>query len=511
MICATLFNFETLLQTRFWEGQTMSVLTQSEGVTLLTIFGTTMFAVVWFARQKTADLDEFLVAGRSLSLFRGAASIAVSWIWAPAIFICSLQAFENGLPGIFWFTAPNILCFFVFAPFAIHLRKIMPEGYTLPQFIDIRFKRDSRVHLAFLVIFLGYQLGAIVINALAGGTLLSTLCGIPIYISITSITVISLTYSFISGLRASVLTDIIQFSIVLGIGLIIVPLCISANDGIETLRKGLAGVSGDHSSLHDPWIAFTMGIPMTLGLLAGPFSDQMFFQRSFAVEKRSVAKTFCYGGILFASVPILLSLLGFIGAGMVRDGSLTVSDPQVVGPLVIAALLPKTALYAFCLMALAGLCSTMDSALCAVSSLGSIDIYKRYFSLNATENESICFARISMVLVAFLGAGLALLQPKLLWVFLIYGALASAGMFPVMLAITWRRVTADGVFWGITLGVLLGTPISIYANVTENPYLIVTAAVVSVLISLITTVSLTLFKREELLTKQELMGGDCFA
>ena len=471
----------------------MSILTQSEGVTLLIIFGASMLAIVLLARFKATDLNEFLVAGRNLSLFRGAASIAVSWIWAPAIFICSLQAFEKGLPGIFWFTAPNILCFFVFAPFAIHLRRIMPEGYTLPQFILHRFNNNSRAHCAAFMVFLGYQLGAMVINAVAGGTLLHAVSGIPIDASIISITFIALTYSLVSGLRASVLTDLIQLLMVIGIGLVIVPICFSSGGGISTLYSGIGGVSGNYTSLFDPWVAFTMGIPMTLGLLAGPFSDQMFFQRAFAVKKEQAANTFLLGGALFAFVPIILSILGFIGAGMVREGSLTVSDPQVVGPLVIATLLPKTALYAFCLMAFAGLCSTMDSALCAVSSLISIDIYKRYLHQDATDREMVRFARLSMIVIAALGTGLALLQPKLLWVFLIYGALASAGMFPVMLAITWKRVSAEGIFWGITLGVLLGTPISIYANVTENPYLIVTAAVLSTLISLITTVSLTLF------------------
>ena len=146
--------------------------------------------------------------------------------------------------------------------------------------------------------------------------------------------------------------------------------------------------------LLDPWVAFTLGIPMTFGLLAGPFSDQMFFQRALAIERKYIVRSFVYAGLLFAAVPITLSLLGFMGAGMVRQGLLEVSDPQLVGPAVVAALLPKAALYAFCFMAFAGLCSTMDSSLCALSSLGGIDIFRRYVSPRATEGEVLRFSRL---------------------------------------------------------------------------------------------------------------------
>lgn len=207
-----------------------------------------------------------------------------------------------------------------------------------------------------------------------------------------------------------------------------------------------------------------------------------------AVKEGNIAKTFVLGGLLFGIVPVTLSLLGFIGASEVSRGALSVTDPQVVGPIVVAALLPKAALYAFTLMAFAGLCSTLDSSLCAISSLGSIDIYRQYFNGESSDQATVKAARLSMIGMTVLGTGVALCQPRLLWCFLAYGALASSALFPTIFSLYWKKLPAAGAFWAVVLSLVIGTPLSIYANIVDNPYLIVLAAVLSVLIGLIVCV-----------------------
>ena len=127
----------------------MNILSSQEGLALLLIFGISMIGIVWLRGRAERGVDGFLVADRKVGLWQGAFSTAVSWVWAPAIFICSLQAYTKGLPGVFWFTLPNILCFFVFAPFALKLRSQMPQGYTLPQFIYERFGGSRSAHILF--------------------------------------------------------------------------------------------------------------------------------------------------------------------------------------------------------------------------------------------------------------------------------------------------------------------------------------------------------------------------
>ncbi len=460
----------------------MTALTQTEALVLLLVFGAGMYAAVrWGARQE-ASAEGFLVAHRNVSVWRGAMSIAVSWIWAPAIFICSMQAYNLGLPGIFWFTAPNILCFFVFIPLAKRLRREMPQGYSLPHYIaQKRFPGERRTHLAYLVIFFGYQLGAIIINSLAGGQLLHAISGIDVRIAILLFAAIPLFYTWNAGLKASIFTDVIQMTMVLVIAFVLVPWCVAKAGGLSAITQGLAGIDGRHGNLLDPWVAFSMGIPMTLSLIAGPIGDQMFFQRAMATRPESIGRTFAYGGLLFGVVPILLSLLGFVAVTLTQQGALTVNNPQLVGVEVIVHLLPHVSVYAFAFI----LCATLDSSFCAISSLGTVDIYKRYFNPDADDAQILRVSRWSMLLLAAVGIGIALLQPKLLWVFLTYGALASAGLFPTVLAVFWKRLPARGAFWAIVLSLVVAAPLSIYANVQENPYLIVAASVASVGIGLV--------------------------
>jgi Na+/proline symporter len=464
------------------------MLTQGEGLALIIGYGLILTAVVFFTRGHDRSIEEFLVVKRRLGVFRGAFSIAAAWIWAPAVFVCSLKSYTQGLPGIFWFTAPNILCFFTFAPLAIRLRKIFPHGYTWPDFIHYRFQGNLGAQITSLLVYFGYQLGAIIINCVAGGTLLHILTGVDIHLTIVLMSLTALVYSLISGLRASVMTDVIQMILILFIAIVIVPWVIHAAGGLGVLRSGLGGASGNFRNVFDPGVAFSFGIATTFGLISGPIGDQVFFQRTFAARPNALLRIFVVGGLVFGIVPIVLSLLGFVGAAPSVQAQLTVTDPQMIGPIVVAHFLPKIALMAFCVLAFAGLSSTLDSTYCAVSSLGSIDVFRRYIKPDATNGETLLVARATMVIFAVIGTGIGLLQPQLLWVFLVYGALASAALFPTVFSLFSERLTAQGVSWALGLSILLGTPLSLYANVTQNTNLIVLAAVLSVAIGLVVCV-----------------------
>lgn len=78
--------------------------------------------------------ESFYVGDRNSSVFRSSLSIAATWIWAPALFVASEQAYINGTIGLFWFLIPNIACLILFIPFAKKMREINPNGITLSDF-----------------------------------------------------------------------------------------------------------------------------------------------------------------------------------------------------------------------------------------------------------------------------------------------------------------------------------------------------------------------------------------
>ena len=294
------------------------------------------------------------------------------------------------------------------------------------------------------------------------------------------------------------MSDVAQMLLVLVVAFILVPLSIDTIGGFEILVSGLGGVSGEYNNIFNAEVAFSFGIATTIGLIAGPVADQMFSQRAFAAKEKSIKKIFIYAGLIFGIVPIVLSMLGFIGAAGVRSGLLTISDPQMVGPETVSQLLPSWALSLFALMAFAGLTSTLDSAFTAIGSLTVTD-FNAYGKTNSSNLNKIKTARIGMILFAILGICIALLQPKLIWVFLIYGALAASLFIPAFLMLFWKKVTGIGVALGIFTGFIIGTPLSIYANISGNTKLIVLSSILGLFLGGIVTVasSLLMFSKKK--------------
>lgn len=79
-----------------------SLLSITEAISLLAGFSLAMVVLVLVIDRGRPDTaDRFLVANRNLHWFNAAMSIAVTWVWAPAVFITSLQSYTNSKTPIF--------------------------------------------------------------------------------------------------------------------------------------------------------------------------------------------------------------------------------------------------------------------------------------------------------------------------------------------------------------------------------------------------------------------------
>ncbi|MEN8444338.1 MAG: hypothetical protein ABG776_04915 [Cyanobacteria bacterium J06555_13] len=450
----------------------MTALTPSLGLAVLGGFAIAMIgAVIAYGRFKKENASSFLVADRTVGRWRGAISSAVTFIWAPAVFVVGLQAYLNGISGLFWFLAPNLLTFVIFAYVAVRVRKLSPDGFTLTEYIENKLGHKW-AHAAFLTTFSLWLVIALIINSVAGGAMLSAVSGVDFRLAVGAMLLLALSYSLIAGLRASIFTDLLQWAMAAGVVLIIVPAVVWAASETDMLMSGLSGIEGSVNPF-DPWVAYSVGIVATIGLIGGTLQDQMFYQRSYAVKQQDVFSSFILAGALFAIVPLALSLLGFLGAGLVKAGEIVITNPEMVGPAVIAHYLPTWALILFVVLAFAGLTSTLDSAFAAISSIVSIDIYKKYIKPDALDDDIVNWARIGMVAFAIFGGAIALLQPELFWIFRGYAAVASAGMVPVLFTLYHPTPNANGMVLAILTGLAISLPTSVYGNINENVNLIV--------------------------------------
>ena len=109
------------------------------GIVILAVYAVLMIGVTLMFTRKTTDAEGFHVADRRIGSAIAAMSIAATWIWAPSLFTSSEMAYTRGIPGMFWFTVPNVLCLILFIPFAKRIRAQHPEGITLTGYMAERY------------------------------------------------------------------------------------------------------------------------------------------------------------------------------------------------------------------------------------------------------------------------------------------------------------------------------------------------------------------------------------
>jgi Na+/proline symporter len=495
----------------------MNALSQSAGYWLIIVFGIAMILLTYFASRSERWMKSgtgFLVAWRDVPWWLAAPSVAASWIWAPALFVSVQKAYQLGLPGIFWFTAPNIVALVIFAWLAPKIRRIIPGGYTLPDWIRYRLGSEA-VHKVYLIPYIWYQVMAVTVQIFVGGLMLNYMTGISLNLIMVLLLVLCLIYSLISGLRASVITDFVQMIFIIA-GVLIIPPWVAGKVGWGAVTKGLGGLAGNTNML-DPKVAFSFGIVTSIGLIAGSISDQQYWQRAFAIKPKHLVKSYVFAGILFGIVPILLSILGFVAA----NPAMGIAMPQGVGlPMigieVVVKILPLWAAVFFVVMLLSGLMSTLDSGMCAASSLYAIDLApltpdqrgvlaKERSGLPLTkedervkdqlDKETVGRARIGMYAISVLGLILAFVVQHLfsldrLW--WIFNGVATCFAVPTVLSLYYDRLSAKGVITGIC-GAGVGMIAFVYGNWVQNDVITVFSALFIVAISLICCL---IFKRD---------------
>ncbi|MBS4056530.1 MAG: hypothetical protein KGZ82_04345 [Bacteroidales bacterium] len=459
---------------------------QSTGFLLILAYFVAVFLITRMIGRKSSSKLDYLLANRAIPGWLAAFSIAATWVWAPSMFVASEKAFTSGWVGVFWFVVPNVLTLVIFAYFATWMRKKYPDGWTFSDYI--RAKYSNRTHNLYLVESFGLQTLSLAVQLLAGATIMWKITGLPFLLTTILLAIIPLIYTFSKGLRASVITDYWQMLWIIVVLLLGLPFMFINGGGMETLIEGLSGKAGDITGMFNgKGLAVTLafGIPTTIGLLSGTFGDQMFWQRVFAIKQGQVKKAFLWAAVIFACVPISLAIFGFFAAGKGLD----IQDTQLVNVGAVIAFTPNWFLYLFMVMILSGLISTVDSIICAVSSVTGHDLYNRIKKLDLIDEVE--FAKWSMVFVTILAILIANIPGlKILHLFLIYGTLRASVMLPTAFAIKGIRMSERGLFYGLLTSMVVGLPIFAIGNFSANTVLIVTGSLFTILASGIISISL---------------------
>jgi Na+/proline symporter len=430
----------------------------SMGIAILGAYGIFALALTyWFSRGYNDSKTSFLVARRELNTFQGSLSVAAAWLWAPGLFISAQQAYVNGLVGLFWFCLGNFLTLGAFAYFAKQIRESAPEGFTFSGYLKDRF--SGRVQGLFVVEMMILATCAFAINLLAGSKTIEVLTGINYNLATLLMAGVAILYSFRTGLKATVITEIIKICVVWLGAIILVPWAISSAGGWDVVVAGLGGRTGEGAQIFGTpfaWGIFTgFGAAAFLGHMGGPWGDNSFYQRAFSIKTKSIIPSYIIASFVFIVIPILMGILGFLAAGL----ELGIPNNMVgtTNAIVIGTLLPPVASIFFAFMIFAGLVAILDSQFASVANMTGHDLFNKF--KGGTDDQAIInYARRGMIALAISGLVVANIPGmQLVYLFLFFAVLRAAVWLPSMISLVKPHwITERGMFWGILLPATVG-------------------------------------------------------
>jgi len=438
-----------------------SALRPGAGIASEVLLGVLLLALVYYVKVKLVrNTKDFVIANRKVGFGFGVAGLISIWTWAMAVMMSAAQTYSFGLSGLFWFTVPNGLAVIAAIPFVRKIRTLMPDGYTIPEFVKVRFGGNA---VAGGVVVLGALFGSlieVVINIKGTSLVVSNVFGVdPKTAAIIGLLVV-LTYSILGGLWASITTSALSTLLHTVPSAIILVAALHYAGGVGAVWHSVAAQGGDLLSVTRPDAATGFGVTLALGLLTATIAGQEFWQVAWALKKRDVSRSFFWAGSWFYPIPICLGLLGLIGLALHVDlNSQLGGDAAAIGPYLVSHLgLPTWLVILYVIVILSACYSVIDSAFTATSSVFVVDIIKPLFP-NISEKQLFFWAKVPMFLTAVIAAAVILTGADFVTIVLTSYAIRTAILIPLILALFWSRTTGWGFVGGTILAIAIGMPI----------------------------------------------------
>jgi SSS family solute:Na+ symporter len=317
----------------------------------------------------------------------------------------------NAIQGI-------VMAAFIFVPLFLKEQII-----TITQFIKKRLGNTISLiySLANLLIFSTITLGAALFwSAYAADLVFEEYLSFisedritRIAVLIISLGIFSAAYTYLGGLQAVVKTDIIQFSILLFGGFVVLLISLRELGGWAELYTKTPQLMHLHLPREHPTLPWTHIFGLFFLNINYWCANQTIMQRSLAARSLKEAQTgLLVGGLIKYVMAILIVIPGIALVGILGKNGL--SEPDLAFPYLVKTYLP-TGLMGVILCALfASLMSTVDSTFNSLATLWSIDIYKGYLNKEATDRQVVNSGKRAILLSLCTGIfmGLILLVLK---------------------------------------------------------------------------------------------------
>jgi SSS family solute:Na+ symporter len=436
-------------------------------ITIVFLFFCFIFGFGTYLRKWIKKPEDFFVAGRHLPPFILAATLAATNINLYNFLGYSGYSYREGI-SIIWheWTGMMALAFagiFIFPIF----RRI--KLVTVPEFLGRRFNRKLRVIVGFFwvirgtialgaIIYLVSQITCVVMGVEDTGTIYTII--IVIY------ALIAIAYTVAGGMWAVALTNVVQFILLLGGALIMIPIIMHAVGYWSGMEKILTSMGRQNLLSFVP----TEGIWNWKGIIGiwligiqWASTDQTMLQVSLSSNTvRNGVKALVYAGLIMIPFSFIIPLPGIAAGIQVSRGILPafIEQDNVVPTYLVSGIVPAGVLGLILCGLFASQFSTLNAHLSASTTLATLDVINTVKKKKLNNRQKLISLRVVLILIGIsmiFTSFLAKTAQSAVDVMITLFAILDLPLFVLILfGIFWKRATPISGVTGYVVSICAG-------------------------------------------------------
>lgn len=419
-------------------------------VTLVTTAAFTLFGVLYAGRQHI-DLESYMVNRNQVGGWAAIATVTASALGAWILF--SPQEAGSAFGGVSAIlgyclgSAGAVALFFVVGP---RLRHLMPQGHSLNEYVKQRFGGPmywlvEAVILFYMFIYLAAELTAI-------AKALQLVADVPLGLTALVVITAVFVYTTVGGLGTTILTDVVQFVVIVPLLLLCAGVIVMALGGGEAF-SAVAARQPELLSLGNIG-GLRFGATLMIAIVAAEVFNQGNWQRVYACrDSQTVRRAF------LGSAAIVLPLIFIAGLLGVLAVPLADVQPDIIGETALFGLLSQLAMPGWVLvtiivLALALVMSSLDTMLNGMASVFTLDLMRLLPDPSA--NNVLKVSRVLTVLVGIPAIAIAAQGYSVLYLFFVADLICAAVLFPMLYGLYSRHLTGLNAFVSSLVGMVAG-------------------------------------------------------
>jgi solute:Na+ symporter, SSS family len=418
-------------------------------------------------RGKRVNTADYFVSKGTLPWWVIAAAYVATGMNTEQLIGQNGMGYTIGLTMVNWYImAVFVYSFLVFIFLPVYLRSGI---LTLPEYLGLRFGEASR-NVFTVILIASYVLLNLAVVFYGGAKLLEVTMGLNIWWGVLILGAVSGVYTMYGGMASASYAAVFQFLLIFASGFAVFVLAyLRLPHGWSDMVAAAPGGFHLMQPMNYPVIPWH-AIPLTmLGLhLYYSCVNQALVQRAFGARTEWDARM----GIIVSGFFVILRPFVEIFPGMMAK-ALSAFDPRFalgnqpidnVFPLLIRELIPAGLMGLVIVGILASVMSTISAFLNSISTLFTLDVYKKWIRPRAGEHELVKVGTLATLCLMVFGVLYSPFIGGFGGIFHYFQMLASYIAVPIatvfLVGILWKRATPAAAFVIMVAGIPIGVVVS---------------------------------------------------